>query len=180
MLFLACVPLQPPTQPVNWVQCGLKAAIFFRGPAVCCAVPVPVVGGGFGIAFVRCSRAVPSAVPQPPGSPAHSPEMARSSEILRGRSAGSSAGGVSDRVLQAADGLLVGVGGLVGEHGVASGVGASLAEGLAQAMFRGLDADLVDGPWPSPGAECPCECAERVSWGFALLGVEGTSESFQR
>ena len=59
MLFLACVPLQPPTQPVNWVQWGLKAAIFFRGPAGCCAVPVPVVGGGLGIAFVRCSRAVP-------------------------------------------------------------------------------------------------------------------------
>ena len=114
-----------------------------------------------------------SAAPRPPGSPAHSPEMARSSEILRGRSAGSSAGGVSDRVLQAADGLLVGVGGLVGEHGVASGVGASLAEGLAQAMFMGLDADLVDGAGAEPRRRMPVRMRGTRFLGVCPVGRRG-------
>ena len=116
-----------------------------------------------------------SAAPQPPGSPAtrpaHSPETARSSEILRGRSAGRSAGGISDRVLQAAQGLLVG--GVVEEHGVAFAVGAGLAEGLAQAAFGARRRSRRRGRRRAAPRRCAfCEFAVRAGVGL-LLQVEG-------
>ena len=56
---------------------------------------------------------------------------------------------------EAAEGLLVGVGGLGVQHGVPFGIGAGLPEGLAQAAFGGFEqTSWVFGSGPAP--TCPC------------------------